>query len=196
MLSLSKRRVDPSIPFFKRENARVKLKLLENRMCSYFVLIFHSHISTKLYQPLSKSFTVKGFLGHISPFKSERSCSVVNFLRLYAVLKLISPWNGMKSTPRFEISRLYSSEEAKVNQANYYSLQLVKQDHVTISVVVYERDYFFKILVKSQSKEPNFLVYCSNCGRSFSKLNGILSCLLYTSPSPRDLSTSRMPSSA
>ena len=29
--------------------------------------------------------------------------------------------------------------------------------------------------------------------REFSKLNG---CLLYTSPSPRDLSTSRMPSSA
>ena len=27
-------------------------------------------------------------------------------------------------------------------------------------------------------------------------LNGILGCLLYTSPSPRDLSTSRMPSSA
>ena len=30
----------------------------------------------------------------------------------------------------------------------------------------------------------------------FSSLEGFLSCLLYTSPSPRDLSTSRMPSSA
>ena len=28
------------------------------------------------------------------------------------------------------------------------------------------------------------------------KLVGIITCLLYTSPSPRDLSTSRMPSSA
>ena len=28
------------------------------------------------------------------------------------------------------------------------------------------------------------------------ELSGVLSCLLYTSPSPRDLSTSRMPSSA
>ena len=28
------------------------------------------------------------------------------------------------------------------------------------------------------------------------KIQGVLSCLLYTSPSPRDLSTSRMPSSA
>ena len=43
---------------------------------------------------------------------------------------------------------------------------------------------------------------CKNCG---SKTNGLKcpkcedksqSCLLYTSPSPRDLSTSRMPSSA
>ena len=31
---------------------------------------------------------------------------------------------------------------------------------------------------------------------SEAKLTGIDSCLLYTSPSPRDLSTSRMPSSA
>ena len=33
-------------------------------------------------------------------------------------------------------------------------------------------------------------------GRSFAKKAGIYTCLLYTSPSPRDLSTSRMPSSA
>ena len=33
-------------------------------------------------------------------------------------------------------------------------------------------------------------------GLRFDKDNSILSCLLYTSPSPRDLSTSRMPSSA
>ena len=36
-----------------------------------------------------------------------------------------------------------------------------------------------------------------NFGQSFGILKGICSaCLLYTSPSPRDLSTSRMPSSA
>ena len=35
----------------------------------------------------------------------------------------------------------------------------------------------------------------SGSGENFQKLS-ILSCLLYTSPSPRDLSTSRMPSSA
>ena len=92
---------------------------------------------------LPTSQQVKGFLGHISPFKSGRSCSVVNFVRFNAVLKLISPWNRKKSTRRFEISRLYSSEDEKVNQANYSSLQLVNKDHVTISVVVHESHYFF-----------------------------------------------------
>ena len=33
-------------------------------------------------------------------------------------------------------------------------------------------------------------------GATLTFTNGALSCLLYTSPSPRDLSTSRMPSSA
>ena len=44
-----------------------------------------------------------------------------------------------------------------------------------------------------------FLVAASNFfGAVFSKLGtpSLLTCLLYTSPSPRDLSTSRMPSSA
>ena len=55
-----------------------------------------------------------------------------------------------------------------------------------------------------QDKEPT-------CGRGFldeanyeqntqkdipGEMYGVLTCLLYTSPSPRDLSTSRMPSSA
>ena len=34
------------------------------------------------------------------------------------------------------------------------------------------------------------------CEEDFNKLRTAFTCLLYTSPSPRDLSTSRMPSSA
>ena len=40
---------------------------------------------------------------------------------------------------------------------------------------------------------------CRMCGGSLGRLpdlRGMFACLLYTSPSPRDLSTSRMPSSA
>ena len=39
-------------------------------------------------------------------------------------------------------------------------------------------------------------VYAVRLTLSRSKLGGHCTCLLYTSPSPRDLSTSRMPSSA
>ena len=39
-------------------------------------------------------------------------------------------------------------------------------------------------------------VQLDNLCETFSKSSSILSCLLYTSPSPRDISGSRMPSSA
>ena len=38
--------------------------------------------------------------------------------------------------------------------------------------------------------------YYNNETEMNTALNGVYACLLYTSPSPRDLSTSRMPSSA
>ena len=37
---------------------------------------------------------------------------------------------------------------------------------------------------------------CKELTKKFDKYDGDIICLLYTSPSPRDLSTSRMPSSA
>ena len=37
---------------------------------------------------------------------------------------------------------------------------------------------------------------CKELTKKFDKYEGDIICLLYTSPSPRDLSTSRMPSSA
>ena len=44
---------------------------------------------------------------------------------------------------------------------------------------------------------PDGAVYvCNNGGFEWHDVDGLTVCLLYTSPSPRDLSTSRMPSSA
>ena len=37
---------------------------------------------------------------------------------------------------------------------------------------------------------------CISCNKAEGKLKNLISCLLYTSPSPRDLWISRMPSSA
>ena len=47
-------------------------------------------------------------------------------------------------------------------------------------------------------KAENFEEYCRQNGQFFLKAGCVVAviCLLYTSPSPRDLSTSRMPSSA
>ena len=48
-------------------------------------------------------------------------------------------------------------------------------------------------------KEPTYKQIVSQCkrpGLKYAEYNEIGICLLYTSPSPRDLSTSRMPSSA
>ena len=136
----------------------------------------------ELYQPLSKS---RASCGTFLLFKSERSCSVVEFFRSITVLKLILRWNEKKSTPRFEMSRVCSSEFAKGRHAYYSSLQLVKKYHVTIwgrdnlgssfyfkmaadrhrlsceycnyTCRVNESDYFFKHLIKFHSNEPNFV---------------------------------------
>ena len=47
---------------------------------------------------------------------------------------------------------------------------------------------------QNASKETAFVEYIGHA--SFRFVDGSKNCLLYTSPSPRDLSTSRMPSSA
>lgn len=46
-------------------------------------------------------------------------------------------------------------------------------EYCNYSCHVNESDHFFKHLIKFHSNEPNFLVYCSNCGRSFSKVNSL-----------------------
>ena len=49
----------------------------------------------------------------------------------------------------------------------------------------------------SDQKIEDFLLNLSKKGETSDELTGaVKACLLYTSPSPRDLSTSRMPSSA
>ena len=53
------------------------------------------------------------------------------------------------------------------------------------------------LLLQQQSKNaPTLVFFHGNAGNIGLRLPNALHCLLYTSPSPRDLSTSRMPSSA
>ena len=55
----------------------------------------------------------------------------------------------------------------------------------------------FEILETLKDKRPNQpVIILTAKGEEQDRLRGLRGCLLYTSPSPRDLSTSRMPSSA
>ena len=60
------------------------------------------------------------------------------------------------------------------------------------------RNTLYEIITKSEnSKAQRFDTIYRNDGDDTSDSKGLIDpCLLYTSPSPRDLSTSRMPSSA
>ena len=51
--------------------------------------------------------------------------------------------------------------------------QLLSCEYFNYSCIVNESDIFLKHLIKFHSNEPNFLIYCSNCGRSFSKVNSL-----------------------
>ena len=46
------------------------------------------------------------------------------------------------------------------------------------------------------SKDLRLLSACNSIAKKIKKLDYLINCLLYTSPSPRDLARSRMPSSA
>ena len=64
------------------------------------------------------------------------------------------------------------------NEVNVFVQMATEQrrlscEYCNYSCLVNESDHFFKHLVKFHSNEPNFLVYCSNCGRSFSKVNSL-----------------------
>ena len=74
------------------------------------------------------------------------------------------------------------------------SLKANAAEHHSIS-----KDESFGVLV-----DTTLCIGCRSCEKACNKVNsdlpqrpvGYFNCLLYTSPSPRDLSTSRMPSSA
>ena len=69
-----------------------------------------------------------------------------------------------------------------------------KIHHITVCVAKTDQ-HWDKLNLEKQTRVSSVV---GGATRADSVLNGIraISCLLYTSPSPRDLSTSRMPSSA
>ena len=97
----------------------------------------------------------------------------------------IGLFSATMSDELIEITKMFMRDPIKILVKNEeLTLQGIKQYYVQLNT---DSDKYetlkdiFSTLTISQS-----IIYC----------NSVKSCLLYTSPSPRDLSTSRMPSSA
>ena len=74
-------------------------------------------------------------------------------------------------------------------------LQIPERDKLSLIQICDDKENVFIIQPDKDSfKAPNLVSVLEN--DKILKIGHFLSCLLYTSPSPRDLSTSRMPSSA
>ena len=78
-------------------------------------------------------------------------------------------------------------------------LTLLAFSFLSISGIANAADKVFALVPKAMNN-PFFDLARDGCKQAAQEIGGIeclyIGCLLYTSPSPRDLSTSRMPSSA
>ena len=75
-----------------------------------------------------------------------------------------------------------------------FELLLILPIYIGVFVIFYR----FKHVIKAMSEIEMFseIIESSEINKREFLMDKVKSCLLYTSPSPRDLSTSRMPSSA
>ena len=75
------------------------------------------------------------------------------------------------------------------------TFDLNKRDNAPLDLTLYD----FSAKMRKHAAAPGAIGFAATYGGQPAKGNltiSLTSCLLYTSPSPRDLSTSRMPSSA
>ena len=80
----------------------------------------------------------------------------------------------------------------KINPDNSSALNL-------LGLIFYQTGRYkdaINLISRAIKISPNFYLYHNNLGKVLSSLNQFEACLLYTSPSPRDRTRSRMPSSA
>ena len=78
------------------------------------------------------------------------------------------------------------------------TLQKTARDNIQKNFVEFlkKEEIKFKDSISILSTPNRLIVYCENISQKITKTEAEISCLLYTSPSPRDISGSRMPSSA
>ena len=87
---------------------------------------------------------------------------------------------------------------------NIYNELASEVSNFQIAIAIYISGFLFSGLAALNFLRNSLVYLEENLGlivgtlpaQTVNELNNLISCLLYTSPSPRDLSTSRMPSSA
>ena len=79
-------------------------------------------------------------------------------------------------------------ELAKLNMANAGEEDTIKKAYLEIGKLYYAE--------RGMAPEAAYVALCEKITQAKINIEENKACLLYTSPSPRDLSTSRMPSSA
>ena len=97
------------------------------------------------------------------------------------ITKVIAPEGSGRSVKLIDANKREASNHIFYDLE--YELNLNDQDRHELATVVIDRGTLYTFAVGTNEERWN-------------KVDGMFTCLLYTSPSPRDLSTSRMPSSA
>ena len=78
---------------------------------------------------------------------------------------------------------------------------MIKINSKNVDVFYGKKQALFNINLDIEENQVTALIGPSGCGKStflrcLNRMNDVIDCLLYTSPSPRDSRRSRMPSSA
>ena len=125
------------------------------------------------------NFAYKGLVGSV--------------IAIYLILFVLAFWNINRYNAKLAVYNTVVQEHQNVTKLQAKTAKELGVILTTLKLsknLKSNKDASYRILAQIASSVPKRVKF------ELVEYNGINSCLLYTSPSPRDLSTSRMPSSA
>ena len=94
------------------------------------------------------------------------------------------------------IDKIYFDANSKFEVGDSQINQILSEGNVTVNFEIVPLMRKDSLELTDEDRQTIFDAINNDGGEQFIVTHGTDTCLLYTSPSPRDLSTSRMPSSA